>query len=214
MRHNLKSTLTRSLLALSLLAVYAPPAAAQMEGRVMVGVGVSSTFPSSSDLESGLSIGYSIGTVPKEGWGLAWAFNWYGADVKGEAVGTQGKFGRLSVRPIMIGVGYTHAAGRFTVSPNVVLGPALNTLRIDSAQRPSFALEGDDFDRKGGTWSLAVRPAVTVNYALTSRFGLSGTAGYVFNKSTFDLGTPAGSLEKEFDSNAFNVRAGVILSLF
>lgn len=196
--------------------VFAHPRAvrAQMKGAVAVGVTVAFTQPSAEELESGLSLGPSFRTLPVHGWGPAFAFNWYGADLTDPSVGTPEKLGRFAARPLMFGVGYTVVRGRTSISPSIVAGPAFNQISVDEARRGSYSVEGSSFERKVGKVSLAVRPALSFTYALRSRLGLTAGVGYIINRPEFTLNTPGGPVETRWNGDAFSVAGGLVVTLF
>lgn len=202
--------------ALAATVLLAAPAAvqAQTKGAVAVGATVSYTQPSADELESGVSVGPTFRTLPVQGWGLAFAFNWYGADVTDPAVGTPNKLGRLASRPLMFGIGYTVLRGRTSISPSIVAGPAFNVLSIADDQRGSFSVEGSSFERRIGQVSLAVRPSLSVTYAVKPRFGLTGSINYIINRPEFTLNTPTGRIDTSWRADAFSIGGGVVVSLF
>ena len=197
-------------------AVLASPesARAQMRGAIAVGATVSFTQPSAEELESGIGVGPTFRTLPVQGWGPAFAFNWYGADVTDPSLGTSAKLGRFVSRPIMFGVGYTIVRGRTSISPSIVAGPAFNLISIDEGQRGSFSLEGSSFERRVGKVSLAVRPGLAFTYALQSRFGLTAGVNYIINRPELTVNTPTGPVETAWRGDAASVSGGVVVTLF
>ena len=200
--------------AAAVLLTHPTAAVAQMKGAVAVGATVAFTQPTADELESGLSLGPSFRTLPVHGWGPAFAFNWYGADLTDPALGTPEKLGRFAARPLMFGVGYTIVRGRTSISPSIVAGPAFNQISIAEGQRGSYSIEGSSFDRKVGQLSLAVRPALSFTYALRSRLGLTAGAGYIVNRPEFTVNTPTGPIETRWNGDAFSVAGGLVVTLF
>lgn len=197
-------------------AVFLRPAdaQAQMRGAIAVGAAVSFTQPSADELESGVTVGPTFRTLPVHGWGPAFAFNWYGADLTDPALGTTEKLGRFVSRPLMFGVGYTIVRGRTSISPSVVAGPAFNLISVDDAQRDSYSIDGSSFERRVGKVSLAVRPSLSFTYALRSRLGLTAGISYIVNRPEFTVNTPAGPVETRWRGDALSVSSGVVVSLF
>lgn len=185
-----------------------------MRGAIAVGATVSFTQPSAEELDSGVTVGPTFRTLPVEGWGPAFAFNWYGADLTDSSLGTTAKLGRFAARPLMFGVGYTFVRGRTSISPSIVAGPSFNQISVDEAQRPNFSIEGSSFERKVGKVSLAVRPGVAFTYALLPRFGLTAGVNYIINRPEFTVNTPAGQVETRWRADAFSVSGGAVVTLF
>jgi hypothetical protein len=205
-----------SILALLTSALLTPlaDASAQTRGSIAVGATVSFTQPSAEELESGIAVGLTFRTLPVQGWGPAFALNWYGADLTDPALGTSDKLGRFIARPIMAGVGYTILRGRTSLSPSVVAGPSFNLISIDEGLRGSFSVEGSSFERRVGKVSLAVRPALSVTYAVKPRLGLTAGASYIINRPELTVNTPQGPLETRWRADAFGVGGGVVMALF
>ena len=205
-----------SIAALLTSALLGDPtdASAQTQGSIAVGATVAFTQPAAEELDSEVSVGLTFRTLPVQGWGPAFAFNWYGADLTDPALGTSDKLGRFIARPLMGGVGYTILRGRTSVSPSVVAGPSFNLISIDESQRGAFSVEGSAFERRVGKVSLAVRPAISVTYALKARLGLTAGASYIINRPELTVNTPTGPLETRWRADAFSVGGGVVVSLF
>lgn len=206
--------LVPGLVLLTAVVASAADAHAQMRGSIAVGATISFVQPSADELESGLAVGPSFRTLPVHGWGFAFAFNWYGADLADPALGTTERLGRFAARPLMFGVGYTAVRGRTSISPSLVAGPAFNQISVDEAQRDEYSIDGSSFERRVGKTSLAVRPALSFTYALRSRLGLTAGVSYIFNRPEFTVNTPAGPIETQWRGDAFSVGGGLVVTLF
>lgn len=195
-----------------LLLLSATPAFAQLRGTVTAGVGVSTIRPESTELKTQVKVRPSIGRVPARGFGIVMALNWFEADVSGRIVDTDRPLGTLAIRPLMLGVGYTWVSGRVGISPSLVAGAALNTLDVDD--NSSFAVGGNAFEERVGTISRTVRPALGATLALAPRLGITGSVGYLVNRPTFTLRTPAGERRIPLDAGGLVLTAGAVVSLF
>ena len=194
------------------LALFPTRAEAQLRGTWGVGVGVGKVHTTASDLKSNLTVQPVFGRLPSQGWGYAFAFNWFSADVDATDLGVEEKLGRVAFRPIMFGVAHTTTWGKLAVAPNLVAGPSVNTLKIDDRWDGRFELEGSGFERRVGSIGFAVRPGVTAVYALAPRVGLSAFGGYLFNRPSFDIDTPSGTVKTKWDADGVVVTAGVIVT--
>lgn len=192
--------------------LFATPAAAQMEGTIAVGVGVGKVKTTASELESKFTVQPIVTRLPSEGWGFAFAFNWFSADVNGSVVGVGEDLGRVATRPLMLGVGYTMVRGRFSLSPSVVAGPSVNTLKIDDRWDGIFEIGGSGFEEQIGTISFAARPGVNATYALASHVGITGFGGYLVNRPEFTVNTPAGETEVKWKGDGWVFNTGIIFS--
>lgn len=192
------------------LACLPAPAAAQTEGRISVGGSVTLVSPWDDDVESVLQVGPLVRLNPREGWGFAGALNWFRVDLQNPD-GGGGDFARLRVRPLMAGIGYTVGSPQTLVNVSVVVGPSFNAVGFE-----------DGFvSRTGGATvidvenSFAVRPGVSVTHALRPRVGLTGFAGYMFNRPDITYRDPAGRLsDHQWRADSLVLSAGMVYSLF
>ena len=191
---------------------------AQLEKRIAVGVSVVRFEPEASELKTKLRVVPTVSRVPRPGWGIAAGLNWFDADVDGGFVGLDRRLGKVNVRPLMAGVGYTALVGRLYITPSVVAGPAWNRLKVDDDLRDAFSvrgnLGGDDFQTKGHAVTLAVRPGVSATYAVAPRFGLTAFAGYLFNRPDFDVLTPTSQTRTPWKTDGFSLSAGIVVPVF
>ena len=206
-------TVTTGAAVLCLL-LSAAPVVAQLRGTTTVGVGISTFRPSAPELTTRAKVRPYLGRVPARGWGVAMALNWFEADVSGEFVSVDGRLGVVRIRPLMLGLGYTWVGGPLGISPSLITGPALNTLDVDEAFEDRFAVTGTKREAEIGTISLAVRPGVTVTYAIGPRLGVTAFGGYLRNRPTFPLRTPGGDVATRWTADGIVLNAGVVLSLF
>lgn len=197
-----------------LLCLFAGPAHAQLRGTFTVGVAVSSITPTAAELSTSPSVRPTIGRMPSRGWGLSAALNWFEAEVTDDRVRPGEEFGTISVRPLMLGVGFTHLHGRIGFSPSFVAGPALNTVRVRDGLRDEIHTAGSGFERHVGTITLAVRPGINVTYALSPRVGLGAFAGYLFNRPSVLLDTPGGEIRTRWSTDGFVASGGVVVAVF
>jgi hypothetical protein len=215
--------IARYMLAAIFLCVFAEGTAyAQLEKRFAVGVSVANFEPEASELDAKMRIVPTISRVPRPGWGIALALNWYEADVN-DFVGVHdlndGQLGKINVRPFMAGVGYTIMRGPLSITPSIVAGPAWNRLEVDDDITDLFFVskEGDDdFGDKADVISFAVRPGLSATYAVTSRFGITGFAGYLFNRPKFDVVSAFNNFptRTEWNADGLALSAGIVVPVF
>jgi hypothetical protein len=196
--------------ALLLLSLASSPASAQLRGAFTVGLGVTSIRPDADALSTRARVRPSLGRVPKRGWGLGFALNWFEADVAGRIVGVDGGFGTLAIRPLMGGLSYTWLRGRLGVSPSLVTGPAFNSLTVNDSQSAAFA----GTRRHRITVSLVVRPGVNATYAITPRVGITAFGGYLINHPTFDLRIADVARRVRWDAGGIVLSTGIVVAVF
>ena len=183
--------------------LFATPASAQLLGNWGVGVGVGKVKTTADELESKVTVQPIISRRPSKGFGFAFAFNWFSADVNGSVVGESEKLGRLATRPILLGVAYTFMNGKFAWAPTVVAGPSYNTLKVDDRWDGTYDVDGSSF-------SFAVRPGVSATYSLSSHWAIGAFGGYIVNRPEFEISTPTGVLETKWKGDGFVLNTGVV----
>jgi hypothetical protein len=186
----------------------ATDAFAQSRGRVSVGIGVTSIQPRDSDLQSTTFVNPIVRLNPGEGWGFNGALNWFESDVSGNFAGLSGRLGTVQVRPLMGGVSYGWRRGSLWTSVSVVGGPSFNRLRLKDAASAQVTL----IERE--TWTVAVRPGFSVTYGVAPRVGVTGFAGYLFNRPKFTVRTSSADITNNWTTDAVVLSAGVVYSLF
>lgn len=207
-------TTRRLIWAVLLCCASATPAYAQLRGKFAVGVSVTTLKPEASELSTKVRIVPTVSRVPSKGWGIALGLNWFEADVDGGFVNLDDRLAKVNVRPLMAGVGYTAVRGRLSVTPSLIAGPSLNTLKIDDEWTDQFAVGGDDFDTKANVYSVAVRPGMSVTYAVAPRLGLTAFGGYLFNRPEFKVLTPTGETRTRWKTDGVALSAGVVVPIY
>ena len=212
--------IARYVLAAILLVLFADGTAyAQLEKRFAVGVSVANFEPASEELNSEVRIVPTVSRVPRPGLGIALALNWYATDVN-DLVFTDDPIAKLRVRPFMGGVGYTVMRGAFSITPSIVAGPAWNKVEVEDDVTDLFffrkADEDEDFGSDATTWTFVVRPGLSATYAVTPRFGITGFAGYVFNRPKFDTITAFNVVPSRVNwkGDGLALSAGIVVPVF
>ncbi len=193
------------------LALPAPPTLADVEGSatdrrwLAVGASVSRSNPEAGSLASRASVGPLFRFGSGRGLGVAIGFSWFHAALVGAAPGQT--LGRVHVKPIMAGLGYTLRSGRVSVSPSIVAGPAFNSASVSgSGPADRVAVSVDN--------SLAWRPAVSVWIELNRWAALNLTAGQV--RTDLDVTFVDGGqlVRQQVPGNTVILQAGLAYKIF
>jgi len=166
----------------------APPVVAQGAATVSVGLACSVTMPTSPDAGTDVGPSVVIRLRGGEGFGPSFALNWFTTPLRTEVGGQEVELGRVSVRPLLFGVGYSrhityrlrwhtsigagvafaHARGTGTLKgafERLGLGPVGVKVSNSFAWRATAGLWIDLGPRLGMTVSLGylgVRPEITI----------------------------------------------------
>ena len=144
---------------------------------------------------------------PRRGWGVAAALNWFNADLKRPGGGDE-PFARLTVRPLMAGIGYTFGPDRTLFNVSVVAGPSFNSVKFDDefieriSSQPT--IEADN--------SLAIRPGFSITHTLAPRVALTGFTGYMFNRAKI-VHRNVGTEFDDWNADSFVLSVGVVYSI-
>ena len=199
----------------AIFLVLSSVAAAAQDGRLGVGASVTYVNPRSDELtRSPLTLRPLVRLQPGEGWGFAGAFNWFETDLDAAFAGLRGEYGRVRIRPLMGGVGYTIRSGRVRTTFSLVGGPAWNQLKINEQARIALADGGRDVEDTLDEVSVAIRPGASVNVRIAPRLDLTGFGGYLFNRPKFTIPTGAGDVRNEWSTDAVVLSAGLVFALF
>ncbi len=183
-------------------------ASAQTEGRVGVGGSVTLNNTTDSDVGTAFTFGPLVRLNPRPGWGFAGAFNWYWADLHNPA-GGDAPFGRIAVRPLMGGIGYTLGPPKTLVNFSVVMGPSFNRAYFDDG----FAdAAGSSIEAKT---SFAVRPGISVTQTLAPRVGFTAFAGYMINRPEVTYRSNTGQqVADRWRADSIVLSVGMVYSIF
>jgi hypothetical protein len=201
-----------ALVAVATLAITCSTAVAQTEGRFTVGPQVSEHIPVSNELDNSVSIGISYSlTRPKAhgGWGPDFGFGWFSADLIGPLDG------RVTVRPLLGGVGYAIVRGKFQTHFAALTGPAFVKVKVNDAERAvwaaSLGIPVDGVDVKN---SWTVKPGVRVVYSILPRVGIFGSADYELTRLTMQVRTGGQTRERKVKADLVNLKVGVRFGVF
>jgi hypothetical protein len=183
-----------------------------MVKRVGVGGSVGSIFTFVDDVANGAVFGFNAGLAPAPGFGPTLGFGWYQQDLTLSGVSGDREVGRLRVRPLMAGVGYTWMKDRVAVGVSVNAGISFNSIRLDDEYRTFFG-PGTEV-RVDASNSFAVRPQLRIEYAVAKKVGVFASAGYFFTEFDNVIETPLGRFENEWDASSFNLFVGVMVYPF
>jgi hypothetical protein len=180
--------------------------------RVGIGGSVGGIFPIDDDVNAGRAFGVSFGLAPEAGFGPTIGFGWYEGDLTLSGVSGDADVGRLRVRPLMAGVGYTWVKDRVAVGVSFNAGISFNSIRLNDQYRTFFG-PGTEV-RVDASNSFAARPQLRVEYAVARKVGVYSSAGYFLTEFDNVIDTPIGRFENEWDASSFNIFVGVMVYPF
>ncbi len=188
------------------LPALAPPPEGGPRRLVALGAAARLTRPAQPGLEAALAGGPLLRLRPRNGLGPTLAFNWMNADVEAGPSGRPA-LAALRLRPVMAGVEYGIARGRFAAGASVVAGYSFNGLDIDT-------------ERAGAGRAIAVRnswawrPGVGAWWDVSPRLGIHAFYGYLFTQPAVTFASDAAIATERLRVNAAVVSVGVAYWVF
>jgi hypothetical protein len=191
-------------------------ASAQTEGSFSLGADAGLKMAPGPAAAPGLDIGllWRFGH-PKNGWGWAWGFHWYGTDIERSVGGIPVDFGHLRIRPILAGYGYTRVVGRAAVTGKLLGGFAFTSIALSPLAADAYidrlgarSVQADS----GMAW--VARPAVDMWYDLNRKFGLHFSVGYTIARPNVTLNSSLGEDKRRVRADVFTLKAGLAYSVF
>jgi hypothetical protein len=139
-------------------------------GLLAIGAAVGWNAPTATALLTRLSFSPLIKIGSPRGLGPALGLDWFQSDLALEDGAVP--ITRVHIKPVMLGIGYTHAGTRFSVAPSIVGGYSFNSLTVtDTGIARGLPVEVAN--------SLAWRVGVSTWFDLTRRTALNASVGYL-----------------------------------
>jgi hypothetical protein len=208
--------LDRLLLMVAIAFSTPSRAAAQIDNHFAVGVNFTTRSAGSAMAEGHNSVGvqWRFGHTD-EGWGWQHAFNWFEADVRQPIGDRSTDFGRLHVRPLMGGYGYSWIVGRAAITASVLGGYAFTTFKLEPVADDEYrARLGARSVRADVANTFVAKPELKVWYDLGQKFGLTVMTGYIVARPTVTVTSSLGKDRRPIRADMFVFRVGLAYSIF
>jgi hypothetical protein len=204
------------LLALVVLGATPAAARAQSDGMLALGMGVTVRDAPSEGAAGNVrpSLTWRIGHG-NDGWGFRWGLNWYATDLTEPVAAERTEFGRLRVRPLMVGYGYERRFGRLLVGGGVIGGYAVTAFRMTTEFNDQYRLKlGATGVRSTVSNTVVVRPEMSAWFDISRKLGLNISSGYVVARPEVTVHSSLGSDTRRIRADMFNIRIGAVYSVF
>ncbi len=204
--------LTCALLALLL---WPGVARGQTDNRLAVGVSVTTRIAGSAAADASSDVGFELRIGhERDAWGWAYSFfSWFDTDIQQTSTLNSTDLGRLRVRPIMLGYGYTRIRGRAAVTTDLVGGYSLNSFQIDESVIVDYQRRGASNIRGEATNTFVVKPEVTFWYDVNPRFGIKLNGGYLIARPSVTIASTLGRDTRFIRADTFLITFGVVYSI-
>jgi hypothetical protein len=162
--------------------------------------------PRAGSLDNDASLGPLMRLGSGRGLGLSIGFGWYGTDLRATGVPDTDVVGRIRIKPVMAGVGYTVGNARVSMALSTVAGIAFNRVSPLEELTSQVPLQVRD--------SLAWRPGVSFWFDTSSRVAVNVSAGYVMTRPEITLLDDGEIVRRRLTADAFLLRVGMAYKVF
>lgn len=204
------------LLATAITFSSTADAFAQSEGKFAIGAQLSTRSPMGpeNDGHLGFNLLWRFGQS-KTGWGWHYGLNWFRTDLTRFVGGAETDFGRLTVRPLMGGYGYTRVFGRTAVIGKLMGGYAFSSVTLTPEATDAYhtRIGGQAVTVKASP-TFVVIPEVNVWYNINKKIGLRISSGYVIARPDVTVTSTAGVDKRRVRADNVTFRVGMVYSVF
>jgi hypothetical protein len=191
-------------------------AAAQTDNKLAIGLSVTTRIAGSSRADASSDFGLDVRLGhEREEWGWAYSFfGWFDIGLQGQPMVPTERLGKLRVRPIMVGYGYTWIRGRSAITADLLGGFAFNSFHLDAAATAEYERRGAARLDTEATNTFVLKPEVQVWRDLSSKIGLKLSGGYLISRPTVTVTSTLGRDARSVRADTFLITAGVVYSIF
>jgi hypothetical protein len=192
-------------------------AAAQTRGKFAAGGAITAKQPGDDDAQGsiGRALIWRLGQA-KEGWNYKYGLSWFSTRLDRTIEDSSSGIGKLNVRPILGGYGYTHVfSQRTSVSASMLGGYAFTSFSLDQSARDRFRTAlGDGPFKADAANTFVLKPEVSTWINLTEKIGLNINAGYILARPTVTIRTSGAQDRRRVNADMLMLKVGFVYSLF
>jgi hypothetical protein len=157
---------------------------------------------------------FRFGTL-EPGWNAHIGLNWYAVDIERPVGNVTTTLGELHIRPIMAGYGYTWKRGKNLISTDLLGGYAFGSMSLSdgaaNAYQTRLGVQATDADASN---TFVVRPEIDIWHDINKLFGLNVNIGYIVARPDITVMTSAGVDKRTARADQFQIRFGIVYSIF
>jgi hypothetical protein len=200
--------------------VVVPCATAQTESRFAIGGNflIAASDQSSSEdrahAEFYPELLWRFGDI-QPGWGPHWGLYWYAVDIDRTVGGAATMLGKVHIRPLMGGYGYTWLRGKNAISANMLAGYAFGTMKLADGAADAYRTRlGAQVTDSSASNTFVLRPEIDFWHDINKLFGFNLNVGYIIARPDVEIATSTGVDRRTARADQFQVRVGLVYSIF
>jgi hypothetical protein len=205
-----------AVLAAAITLAATADAFAQSEGKFAIGAQLSTRTAVGPENHghAGVSLLWRFGQS-KTGWGWHYGFNWFGTDLSRTIGGPNTEFGKLRVRPLMGGYGYTRVFGRTAVTGKLMAGYAFSSMKLSDEAVDAYRTRmGAQAITVKASNAVVVIPEINVWYNVNEKIGIRVSGGYVIARPDVTVTSTAGVDKRRVKADNVTFKIGMVYSIF
>jgi len=202
-------------LAAALFVGAAPPALAQTDSSIALGLSFAVTTPTNPDAESNSRPGLLLRLRNSPGLGSAVGFQWFTSAVRTTIAGEETYLGRISVRPVMAGPEYIWERGRVSASVSLQAGYAFTNIRDTGRAKQVYESGlGVSGVGIGASNAFAWCPNVSLWFDLNPRYAVMASVGYLGIRPTVTTTSSGGTTRERVNLGSVVTSIGIVYAIF
>jgi hypothetical protein len=152
----------------------------------------------------------------QQGWRPKYGLNWFSTELEGRVGEGSAPLGKLKVKPLMGGYGYTHVFRRVTMSANLLAGYAFTSFSLNPAGEQAYRVQlGVEPVGAAASNTVVVKPELSTWIDVTHRVGLNLNVGYMVARPEVRIRTSDGNEERRrIHADRFMLKAGIAYTVF
>ena len=196
----------------------AHPVRAQEHNRFAMGITYNLRMSANDDAHgrNGVGVRWRLGH-DNAGWGWHVGLGWYSTDIDHTINGNRVTFGKLTVKPLVGGYGYTHRLSeRVSIKGALTGGVAFTRLeRTLEADRELGIIAAGAGDSRLSKVVPIIRPEASLWYDVHPKVGIGVGAAYTIARPKLAITTSSRTLESgRLNADTFTLSTGVVYRIF
>lgn len=179
-----------------------------------VGVGWEKVITTSGHASNPFPYRFLFRNPAKSGWAITPMFGWFRSDLDAVALGSpQTPMGRLTVRPVLVGVRRTWVRHPFSFDVAAAAGPSFNSFEVSEQARRLLAPGGSAVSSDANV-SFAWRLQGTTWHDFNDRVAIRGSIALARNRPEIAFDGGASAMRISENANSVQLGFGLVYRIF